>query len=194
MEAIRDRGRATALLRHPLRMRILEHAREPVSATEIAARLDQPRQRVNYHVRELARARLLKRAGNARRGNMVAKKYVATAEAYVLAPEVLGALATGHADTDHDSFSAAHLIAATTRSAAEVARASREAEAQGKRLPTLSITSEIRFSSAAQRRQFTEALEQALTDLVAEHTTSGGRGRPYRLTMACHPIPPEEKP
>ena len=56
IEPVADAARAGRLLLHPRRVRVLEAAREPVSATEIGRRLSEPRQRINYHVRELERA------------------------------------------------------------------------------------------------------------------------------------------
>jgi hypothetical protein len=80
----------------------------------------------------------------------------------------------------------------------ELARASREAGARGLRLATLAIDAELRFESAEQRLRFTEALRDAVARVIAEHSSparapdgSPGHGRPYRLILGCHPIPPE---
>ena len=62
VESVDSARRASALL-NPMRLRLLRLAQEPASATELARRLDLPRQRVNYHVRELARAGFLRPAG-----------------------------------------------------------------------------------------------------------------------------------
>ena len=43
----------------PLRRAVLEQLREAGSASEVATRLGETRQRVNYHVRELERAGLV---------------------------------------------------------------------------------------------------------------------------------------
>src|SRR5580658_7925426 len=92
LEFVCEAQRAGVLL-HPLRLRILDQARRAASATEIAATLKLPRQKVNYHVRELARTRFLKKAGRQRKRNMIEQRYIATAKAYVLAPEIVGPLA-----------------------------------------------------------------------------------------------------
>lgn len=95
VEAVTDGARATALVQHPVRRRILALARTPMSATEMAAKLGLPRQRVNDHVRQLERARSLSRAERCLRRNMVEQRYVVTARSYVIAPELLGARARG---------------------------------------------------------------------------------------------------
>ena len=55
-------GEKSAAINPAERQRIVALARTPMSATEMASRLGLPRQRVNYHVRQLERARFLERA------------------------------------------------------------------------------------------------------------------------------------
>src|SRR5262249_21954807 len=61
LEWVIDARQAADLL-EPLRARILKLARKPSSSTQLGIELGLPRQRVNYHVRELSRSGLLKRA------------------------------------------------------------------------------------------------------------------------------------
>jgi DNA-binding transcriptional ArsR family regulator len=187
LEFVSETQRAAILL-HPLRLRILDHARRAASATEIAAVLKLPRQAVNYHVRELARARFLKRAGRRRKRNMIEQRYIATAKAYVLAPEMLGPLAPQVAEMS-DVASASYLVALAGQVESEVG--SLMGEAAGRRVPTLAVSSEIRFESAAQREQFARALTAAVVDVVARNTTPGAEGA-YRLMLGCYPIPKEK--
>ena len=191
--AIDTSKQAAVLLGHALRPRLLALVREPASASELAARLGLPRQRVNYHVRQLARAGFLRRSGQVRKRNLIEQRYVATARAYVLAPEVLGPLAAS-AGGAGDRFSAARQIGLAARMQGDLARALRESAAQQKRLATLSIAADVRFESAEQRARFTEALQGALTDAIGRFTTpsvrpdgSPGRGRLFRLVLGCYP-------
>jgi DNA-binding transcriptional ArsR family regulator len=194
--ALLDSAPRAAAILHPLRQRILESLAEPDSAAGLARRLHLPRQRLNYHVRELARAGLLRRAGRRRKRNMIEQCYVATARGYALSPELLGRLGADPG-TVKDRFSAAYLIALAAQLQAELGRASREAAAQGKRLTTLSINSEFRFESAEQRARFARALEAAVVDVIGRFASpaqredgSAGAGRPYRLILGCYPVPP----
>lgn len=196
LESIHDPQRATVLM-HPLRLKILSLAKSPASATELAGRLRLPRQKVNYHVRELARARFLRRAGQRRKRNLIERCYQATARSYVLAPEVLGPLAADWRQIE-DTMSAQYLIALGSLLQRELTHVSRDAQQQGKRLPTLSMASELRFESAEQRESFSDAFREALVNVIAEHSSpallsdgSSGRGRPYRLVMGCYPISKE---
>src|SRR5580700_9447866 len=107
-DCVSEMPRAAALL-HPLRLRILGALHEPDSAAGLARRLRLPRQKVNYHVRELARNHFLERAGQRRRRNMVERRFRATAQAYILSPELLGRLGLPPSRVE-DAFSAAYLL------------------------------------------------------------------------------------
>ena len=198
-ELLSSTASAAAVL-HPLRQRILESLAEPDSAAGVARRLRLPRQRLNYHVRELARAGLLRRAGRRRKRNMYEQCYVATARGYALSPELLGRLGADPRRVE-DTFSAAYLLALVAQLQAELGRASREATAQGKRLTTLSMNSEFRFESAGQRAEFARALEAAVVDVIGRFASpaqradgAAGAGRPYRLVVGCYPVPPRGAP
>src|SRR6202041_3052727 len=151
-DLVADMDRASALL-HPLRLRILDALREPDSASGLARRFRLPRQKMNYHVRELARTHFLERAGQRRRRNMIERRYRTTAQGYILSPELLGRLGLSLPQGE-DAFSAAYLLGFLALAQSELGRASRQAAEQGKRLTTLSVTSELRFESAEQRARF----------------------------------------
>ena len=195
-DCVAEMRRAAALL-HPLRLRILGALREPDSAAGLARRLRLPRQKVNYHVRELARTHFLERAGQRRRRNMVERRFRTTAQGYILSPELLGRLGLPQAQAE-DAFSAATLLGLMALGQSELGRASREAAEQNKRLSTMSVSSELRFESAEQRARFAAELQRAIVDVIGRHaspfTREGGEpgtGRPYRLLVGCYPIPPK---
>src|SRR5215469_1204046 len=193
---VSEMPRAAALL-HPLRLRILDVLHEPDSAAGLARRLRLPRQKVNYHVRELARVHFLERAGQRRRRNMIERRYRTTARGYILSPELLGRLGVPREQAE-DAFSAAYLLGLLSLGQAELGRANREANTQGKRLATLSLNSELRFESAEQRARFTQELQRAIIEVTARHASpysnadgSPAAGHPYRLVLGCYPIPPD---
>jgi biotin operon repressor len=199
MQTLRSARTAATLIGHPLRPRILAHAREPVSAAELARRLGQPRQRVNYHVRQLANAGLLQHAGRHRKRNMVEQQYVASAQAYVLSPELLQAAGV-HADETQDSASAAHLVALCARAQLEVAQVMESAHAAGLRVRTMSMQSDLRFESVEQRAEFTRELAEAVSNVVARFSSpfvdeagTPAAGRPFRLLVGCYPVPGESR-
>jgi DNA-binding transcriptional ArsR family regulator len=196
---LRERTQAAALLHHPLRLKILEAMLEPDSATGVARRMKLPRQTVNYHVRELARARLLARAGRRKRRHLFEQCYVATARGYVLSPEILGALAADPAKVA-DTFSANYLLGMASKMQSELARSVEVAAEAGKRLATLSINTELRFTSAEQRAAFTQELQRAIVEVVGRHSSpfakvdgTAADGRPFRLVVGCYPISPAKE-
>lgn len=196
LDVVREPSRAAALLYHPLRLRILAALLEPDSAAGVARRMNLPRQTINYHVRALARAHWLARAGRRRRRHLYEQCYVTTARGYVLSPELLGKLAADPAQVA-DTLSARYLMGLASKIQAELARSADLAAAAGKRLATLSINTELRFISPEQRAAFTEELQRAIVEVTARHSSpftksdrSPGDGRPFRLVVGCYPIPP----
>ena len=196
LDCVDDPERASVLL-DPLRLRILREACSVSSATAIAQRLELPRQRVNYHVRQLAAAGFLEDAGQRRKGNLIEQLWRATARSYLLVPDVLGPLAVDRRQIE-DRRSAAYLLALTGQVQSEMAQVEAEASARGKRVPTLSMSGELRFESAEQRSSFARALRAAVAQVVEDFASpfraeGGGAapGRPYRLILGCYPVPPE---
>ena len=196
LESVDTPARASALL-SPLRLRLLRMAQAPASATELARRLRLPRQRVNYHVRELARAGFLRPAGRRRKRNWVEQRYVATARSYVFSPAILGGLAPDWRMIE-DTASADYLLALSEQVRLDVSRAEEEARGRGQRVSILSLKFQFRFDSPEQRTAFADALRQSVIEVIARHTSpdrpaSGasrpGRGRSHRLVLGCYPVP-----
>jgi DNA-binding transcriptional ArsR family regulator len=192
LHCITDRTLAAEILQ-PLRLEILRLARAPVSASELSLRLGLSRQRVNYHVRLLARGGFLRRAGRRRRRNMIEQRYVASARAFLLSPELLGAVGADWRRIE-DTASAGYLLALGCQMESDVIRVWRETEKTGKGVATLSLKSQFRFESLEQTERFTRALQEAVVRVVTEHTSpnlrpdgSPAAGRPYRLVLGCYP-------
>ncbi len=183
---------AAAVL-HPLRRRILEGLREPDSAAGVARRLSLPRQKVNYHLRELEKEGLVALEEERRRGNCVERVVRATARSYLVHPEALGALA---ADPDRieDRVSSAYLVAVAARAIRDVATLGERARAAGKSLATFTLETEVRFASAAARNAFAEELATAVSKLAARHhDESAPGGRRFRFVIGGYPAPKDRK-
>ena len=186
VEVIEDPAAAAVAL-DPIRSRLLAELAEPGSAATLAARVGIPRQKVNYHLRALEAHGLVELAEERKRGGITERVMRATASSYVVSPAALGETAV---DPDQaDRLSARHLIALAGRLVREVGGLSRGAQAAGKRLPTFSIDTEIRFRSAEDRAAFADDLTAAVLDLAARYHHDDGR--PHRLVVAAHPTPKE---
>jgi DNA-binding transcriptional ArsR family regulator len=199
LEWITEARQARVLL-ETLRAAILKLAQEPCSATELARHLGLPRQRVNYHVRELSRSGLLKRAGRRRRRNMFEQRYVASGRSYVLSPDLLGAVRPDWRRVG-DPGSATYLIALAAQLQVDVADAMRAAQAARQKLTTLSMKLQFRFESAEQRQRFERELNSAVMTVIARWTSPNRRsatepapGRAYRLVLGCYPYASEGSP
>jgi len=190
VEVIEDPVAARAAL-DPIRSRVLASLREPSSAAGLAARLKLPRQKVNYHLRELEKQGLARVAEKRRWGGLTERMLVATASSYVVSPRALGPLATDP-ERAQDRLSAGYLIALATRVVREVGDLVRRATREKKRIATLSIDTVIRFRSAAERAAFTHELTGAVAALVSRyHDEEAPGGRPHRVVVAGHPLPTE---
>jgi DNA-binding transcriptional ArsR family regulator len=195
LESVRDRTRVGALMAHPLRLAILQAASAPRSATEIAAGLGVPRQRVTYHVNRLRRAGFLVPAGRRKRRGLFEQRYTASAQAYVVDPGVLGSVGA-RAEHIADRLSGDYLVALSSQMQSELGQVMAEANHEGKRVATMSLSTDVRFTSPEQRARFAGALEQAITRLVARHTAPAqaddgqpAPGRLFRLVVGCYPPP-----
>ncbi len=178
---------ATALL-HPLRGRLLARFRAPRSTAEVARELGLPRQRVGHHVRVLRRCGLLVAAGERRTGNFVEHLLQATARAYVIAPQALGNLA-GDAAEVRDRFSSEYLAATAARTIRDLVSLRRQAEPDGKKIATVTLETEIRFSGLDAQAAFARELANALAGLVAKyHDDESSSGRRFRFTIGGYPL------
>src|SRR5687767_7622487 len=92
MQVLTDRTQLATVL-SPLRMNILEELKEPGSATTLADRMGMPRQKLNYHLRELEREGFLELVEERPRRGCVERYLKATSRAFVVNPGLLGNLA-----------------------------------------------------------------------------------------------------
>jgi DNA-binding transcriptional ArsR family regulator len=191
VEVIVDPAAAASAL-VPIRSRLLAELAEPASAATLASRVGGARQKVNYHLRALESHKLVAVAGERRWGGLTERLLVATAASYVVSPGALGPVAADPGRAN-DRLSASYLIAVAARAVREVGELWRAARDKNKRLATLSIDTEIRFRSAAERAAFSQDLSDAVTSLVARyHDESDPRGRTFRVVLAAYPMADKE--
>ena len=188
VEVIDDPAAAVVAL-DPVRARLLAELSEPASAAALAERLGLARQKVNYHLRTLEAHGLVRVAEERRWGGLTERLLVATAASYVVSPGALGEAGTDPARAA-DRLSARYLVALAARVVREVGDLARRADRTGRRLSTLSIDTEVRFRTAAERTAFAEDLTAAVTALASRyHDPSAPGGRTHRLLVAAHPLP-----
>lgn len=186
VELIHSPSQAAAML-DPIRMQLLDRLREPDSAAGLARKMKLPRQKLNYHLRELEKEGLLELVEERRKGNCIERVLRATARSFVIDPAVLGNLGANPRELQ-DSFSSSYLIALAAKAIRDVAGLRARAQRAGKRLATFSLQSEVRFASAESRAAFFEELTAAIARLVSKyHDESEPSGRQFELVLGSYP-------
>lgn len=187
LEVVRGAQTAAVMLQRTRRL-LLAQLAEPLSAAGLARKMGLPRQRLNYHLRELEREGLVECVEERRKGNCTERLMRATARSFVISPEALGALGASPEEAA-DRFSASYLVSTAARTIHDLAQLDARARAQGKRLATLAIEAEVRFPTAQARAAFADELSAAVAALVARyHDDQAPGGRRFRLALGVHPV------
>jgi DNA-binding transcriptional ArsR family regulator len=171
----------------PVRLRILAHLRHPDSAAGTARALRSPRQRIGYHIRQLTQAGLLDPAGERRSGNSVEQLLQSSASHFFLGPIALGPVALNPAMAQ-DRLSSTYLIATAYRAMLDVSELQRRATEEAKKLPTLTLESEVSFNSAQEQAAFASELTEFIKTLSAKYNASIATNTcKFRIVAVAHP-------
>lgn len=186
--AVLDEAQATALL-GPERRRLVAALRDaPDSASGLAKRLGEKRQRINYHLRALEDAGVLELQEERRRGGFTERVLRVTARRFVVDPAALGDLSADPAEAG-DRFSATYLIAQAARTIRELAGLRERAAGERKRLAAASIESRVRLASPADFEPFVQDLTKAVGEVVARHQCAPVDAREFRVITGVYPAP-----
>jgi DNA-binding transcriptional ArsR family regulator len=188
-----DSAEQLAAISHPTRLRVLDALRTPGSAAGVARELGEPRQRINHHVKELAKAGLLVSAGERRNGNFVEQLYQSAAGTFVLSPR----LAWGDRERVRalaDQLSLEHMVEFGERlqraAAALLDRAAFDAE----EIPSAAVEATVHFADAAARSAFLDEYLELTAQLIDKHATASGPA--FSVGLVVHPTTedPEDTP
>jgi DNA-binding transcriptional ArsR family regulator len=167
-----------------MRLRILGALRQPGSAAAVARELGEPRQKVNYHLKELERAQLVRQVGERRTGNFIENLYEAAARSFVVSPRVAwpdGQRAAALAA----QTSLEHLVQLGERMQRDSADLLDRAAFDGEQIASAAVEAEVRFADEQQRTEFLNAYLQAVGPLLARY--GAATGEPYRLVLTVYP-------
>ena len=188
VDIVREPERAQVLLERT-RLELLQQLGSPSSAAGLARTLDLPRQRVNYHLRELESQKLVELVEEKKRGSVTERIYRRTGDSYALSSAVLGPLAVTP-EQFQDRFSVAFQVALASRTIRELEELQRGAAEAQKTLPTFAAETEVRFASPQARAAFAEELTDAIASLVTKyHDATVEGGRSYRMQLGAYPKP-----
>jgi len=177
---------ALQVLSNPRRVRILAALREPASAAAVARSLGEPRQRVNYHLKELERAGLVERVDEQRVGNFIETRFRASARSFVVAPEVAWA-DPRRVETLREQHALEDLVLAGGRLQRDAAALLDAAAFDGAQIASASVDVEVSFADEAARADFLRDYLDAVKDLCERY--GARRGAPYRALLAVYPQP-----
>ena len=172
----------------PIRRQLLGSLAQPDSASGLARRLGMPRQKINYHLRELERAGFVELHQEHQRRGCVERQVRVTARAFVISHAFLEGLAADP-DSMRDQFSSTYLIAAAGRMVSDVAILRERAANVDQRLATLAIETEVNFASPANFRAFSDELAGEIARLSLKYNQEHLRAsRRYRIVVGSHPV------
>ncbi len=178
--------RAASAALADLRVSILNALREPNSASGLASVLGLPRQKVNYHVRQLEDEGLVRKVGERPARGFTEILMQTVARRFLIAPQVLGDVAADRKDIE-DQVSSMYLAALAAEVIQDLAELRPKAEQQEKRLATLSLASTVRFKSMEDQRAFADKLTMFVADLIREYHADSGRE--FKLMAGVYPNP-----
>jgi DNA-binding transcriptional ArsR family regulator len=182
--AVLDSSEQLAAITHPTRLRILDALRSADSAAGVARKLGQSRQRINHHVRELAKAGLLVEAGERRKGNFVEQLYESAAGTLVLSPRLTwGDGARLRAIGDQVSLQ--HLVEVGERLQRNAAALLDRAAFDGEQIASATVEATIRFADAEARAAFLDAYLALTARLIEQHAAPDGDE--FTVAMVVHP-------
>ena len=172
------------VLAHPLRLRILGVLRRPASAAAVARALGEPRQKVNYHLKELERADLVGLVGERRTGNFIESIYEASARSFVVSPRV--AWPDGQrAEALAAQVSLEHLVELGERMQRDSAELLDRAAFDGEQIASAAVEAEVHFATERERSEFLNACLRAVGPLLKRYGATDGDG--YRVVLAVYP-------
>lgn len=190
VELLRD-PRRVAVLMDPDRSRLVTALlEEPDSAVGLARRLEDSRQRLNYHLRVLEEAGLVEVQEERPRRGVKERVMRVVARRFVVDPGALGGLSPGAPSGDR--FSATYLLALASRAIRELAALMARARSSGKRLATAGLSVEVTLAEPADFAAFVADLGEAVGEVVSKYHTEGGGGRTFRVVAGTYPAPPAE--
>ncbi|SFJ50902.1 winged helix-turn-helix domain-containing protein [Thermoflavimicrobium dichotomicum] len=179
---------ASAVL-HPIRGEILSQLSEPASAAEVARRMNEKPQRINYHLKILEKVGLVKKVGTRQVKNLVEVLYQAVARAFILSdslgihPEAIQQVKDQHA--------LAHLIY-TSEQIRKDALALMDQSDEGETIPSATLQTQVYLRNEDEREAFVQEYVAMLKQLAAKYQSSEASNA-YQVVLAVYPHPGKEE-
>lgn len=185
---VRSPEQAAALL-NPLRAEILAHTREPASAAEVARKIGDSPQRINYHLKALEKVGLVRRVGTRQVRNLVEVLYQAIAKSFLLS-EAVG-LDSWAAERIKEQGSLAHLITLSERIRRDALLLMEQSETE-REIPSASLQMKVHLDSEERRNAFLRDYAAMLEELVSRYgAAEDSDENAFRVAAVIYPEIPE---
>jgi predicted ArsR family transcriptional regulator len=183
---IENAEKAGELLK-PIRIKILSLLDTPRTCPEIARRLGLATQKVNYHMKVLRDAGLVRLTEEHRKRGIMEGVYQAVARSYWISPRLVGKLGGRSAALDQASLG--FLLQLAEELQIDVGHLAETSDTGS--IPSLGLDAQIELRDAGERGAFMEELKQSVQNLARKYGTGKQDKRTeskgFRLVLACYP-------
>jgi DNA-binding transcriptional ArsR family regulator len=176
---------ALQVLLHPLRIDILEALRTPASAATVARGLNLPRQKVNYHLKELERVGLVREVEARRAGNFIETLYEAVARTFLVSPEAAWS-DPRRLDALRHQQALERLVEVGQRLQRDAITLLDRAAFDDEEIASACVEADVHFADEADRSAFIDEYFTLLRELCEKY--GARKGLPYRVVVAAHPV------
>jgi DNA-binding transcriptional ArsR family regulator len=181
---------ALQALAHPARVLILDALRSPASAAAVARVVGQSRQNVNYHLKELEGAGLVRRVGTRRNGNFTETLFESVAGTFLVSPRAAwGDPRRIQAMADQHSLE--NLVLLGERLQQDATALLDRAAFDGDQIASAAVTAELNFADEDDRAMFMKEYLRRMGPLLEKYGSKNGT--PYKVALAVYPEPEGDK-
>lgn len=173
---------ASALI-HPLRAEILAHLKQPGSATEVAKKLKETPQRINYHLKTLQKVGLVTKVGTRQVRNLVEVLYQSVAKTFILAETLSISKETIKKMKDQGSL--LHLIHTAERMKQDAISLMEQSD-NNEEIPSASLQMQVTLADEAMREQFIADYVSLVKQLVRKYQSESPTAR-YQVLLSVYP-------
>lgn len=186
VQLIENAEKAGELLK-PIRIKILSVLDKPRTCPEIAGLLGLTTQKINYHVRVLRDAGLVRLIEEHRNRGIMEGVYQAVARSFWISPRLVGKL--GGRSAVRDQASLAFLLQLAEELQIDIGHLAEASNAGS--VPSLGLDARLELRDAGDRAAFMEELEQSVQNLAQKYGArtpdKQARREVFRLVFACYP-------
>jgi len=190
---IQSPDQAMALL-NPLRADIVSRLIEPASAAELARMINEPPQRMNYHLKALEKTGLIRRVGTRQVRNLVEVLYQSIAKTFVLAESLSLSEETIERLKEHGSL--AQLITTAEQMKKDAVYLMEHSE-KGTEIPSATLQMDVPLLDGEDREAFIADYVDMVKQLVGKYAKAADNGQSpplYKVILSVYPKAAEGEP